>query len=241
MAIDHAHALTLPEGEGVVRFYRWVRPTLSLGRNELAAGRWRTGRLTAEGVDVVRRPTGGRAVLHDAELTYAVVVAAGGPGSMRALYDRVNRALVAGLRSLGVAATRAAGGGAAARPDAGPCFARPADGEVVVGGRKLVGSAQVRLEGRLLQHGSILLDEGQHRVATLLAEPSLPPVEGVTSLAEWLDEVPPIERLVAVLTDALAEELGGDWPAADTGLTLSAPLLDRLETLYGSPAWTWRR
>ena len=80
MAVDHALAETADPDAGWLRLYRWTRPTLSLGRNEPAAGFYdfeRAGRL---GIDVVRRPTGGRGVLHDAELTYAVVapVAAGG-------------------------------------------------------------------------------------------------------------------------------------------------------------------
>src|SRR5690606_669373 len=103
------------------------------------------------------RPTGGREVLHDRELTYAVVVPLRAFGGLRALHRLVNGALVEALRSLGVAADLAPPDGRALRPDAGPCFGGPAEGEVTVGGRKLIGSAQVRVGGAVLQHGSLRL------------------------------------------------------------------------------------
>lgn len=242
MAVDHALALSLPPGTGVLRFYQWRAPTLSFGRNEPSEGRWDRERLAAEGVEVVRRPTGGRAVLHDRELTYAVVVGAGGPGSMRGLYRRVNAALVRGLRSLGVPA-ECAPRSPAARPDAGPCFELPAEGEVTAHGGKLVGSAQVRLEGRLLQHGAILLADDQPRLGrfSTVGGGAERPGEGSTSLERWLGTAPSIARLIEVLRPPLAEELGGDWHCADTGHTLGESLLAPLEAHYRSPTWTWRR
>ncbi|WP_405282794.1 biotin/lipoate A/B protein ligase family protein [Gaopeijia maritima] len=241
MAVDHALAVSLPSGMGVLRFYRWAAPTLSFGRNEPTEGRWSTAALSSEGVEVVRRPTGGRAVLHHRELTYAVVVPAGGPGSMRGLYGRVNAALVRALRAFGVAAELAPRQARAAPPDAGPCFELPAEGEVVAGGAKLVGSAQVRLEGRLLQHGSILLADDQHRLGRLAAEPVSVSDGAVTSLERCLGRVPEVAELIEVLRPALAEGLGGDWHCADTEHTLGESLLTRLEAHYRSPTWIWRR
>lgn len=242
MALDHALAVSLSEGAGAVRFYRWDRPTVSLGRHEPGRGRWDPARLEARGVGLVRRPTGGRAVLHHRELTYAVVLEGWGAGSMRALYAAVNRGLVAGLRSLGVAADTAPRVGPEAAPDAGPCFERPAEGEVVVGGRKLVGSAQVRIEGRLLQHGSVLIGNDQLLLADLSAagDPDPTAVAGVTCLADWLDPVPDTGHLAEVLGCALETELGGHWHPADTEPTLDADLVARLEDHYRSPGWTWR-
>lgn len=243
MAVDHALAASVPDGRGWVRFYRWSRPTVSLGRHEPGRGRWDPGRLAEAGVDLVRRPTGGRAVLHHRELTYSVVVRGWGAGSMRALYGAVNRALVVGLRSLGVPAELAPRTGRADPPDAGPCFERPAEGEVVVGGRKLVGSAQVRLEGRLLQHGSLLVGDDQHRLPELVGDGGSAtdgPTPTVTSLDEWLDPVPAVSELARVLGRAFRAELGGHWHPADTRPTLDAALLARLEDHYRSPDWTFR-
>jgi len=155
MARDHALAAALRPGTGTLRLYRWTPATLSLGRNEPFTVGYRELLRERPDIDVVRRPTGGRAVLHDRELTYSVVLPARAFGGPRRAYRRINAALVEGLRGLGADARVA--GGRSLPPDAGPCFLEPAEGEVVVAGRKVVGSAQVRIGSAVLQHGSILL------------------------------------------------------------------------------------
>ncbi len=193
MAIDHALAESVQAGgPAALRFYCWDPPCLSLGRNQPAAGVYDRAAAAARGVDIVRRPTGGRAVLHWHELTYAVAVPVGQLGSPRETYAAINRALVAGLRRLGgpalVVPERAAPapGAAAAGPNDPawqralaahptsklnemPCFDLAAPGEVVAAGRKLIGSAQRREGAVLLQHGSLLLDDDQGAVLELLA------------------------------------------------------------------------
>lgn len=168
MARDHALASGLRPGNGTLRFYRWTPATLSLGRNEPFTVGYRKFLRERTDVDVVRRPTGGRAVLHDRELTYAVVLPIRAFGGPRRSYRRINVALVEGLRRLGADARVAEG--RALPPDAGPCFLEPADGEVVVAGRKVVGSAQVRIGNAVLQHGSLLLFANQ---SPLLARAAL--------------------------------------------------------------------
>ncbi len=123
-------------------------------------------RIAALGLDVVRRPTGGRAVWHAGELTYAVAAPATALGTLREAYGEIHRVIRNALRTFGVPAELAAAR-AAIRPDAGACFAAPAGGEVIVGDNKLVGSAQLRENGALLQHGSILLADDQAMVARL--------------------------------------------------------------------------
>ena len=168
MALDHALAAEVEDGTAVLRLYAWSSPTVSFGRNEPARGRY-VADASHRGLDYVRRPTGGRAVLHDGELTYAVVAPAATLGGPRRTYRRVNEALAAALRSLGAPVTLA---GAVALPalDSGPCFQSPAEGEVVAVGRKLVGSAQARIGQALLQHGSILLEGDQSRLEALRIE-----------------------------------------------------------------------
>src|SRR5512142_3215722 len=105
MAIDRAVAASVEAGgRPALRFYYWDPPCLSLGRNQPARGVYDAAAAAARGIDIVRRPTGGRAVLHDRELTYGVAVRVGELGSPRETYAAVNRALVAGLRRLGVPA-----------------------------------------------------------------------------------------------------------------------------------------
>jgi lipoate-protein ligase A len=154
MAIDGALLdCVLRSGGAFLRLYRWDPPTLSIGRNQP----WR-----GLDVPVVRRPTGGKAVWHEHEVTYAVAAPIGLFGSLRTAYCEIHTRLAAALRALGVEATLAPYR-PTVRPSDGPtsCFANPVGGEILVNGRKLVGSAQVRRADALLQHGSILLDGKQ--------------------------------------------------------------------------------
>ena len=137
-----------------LRLYRWDPPTLSVGRNQSLDG-------LAHGIPIVRRPTGGQAVWHDHELTYAVAAPIATFGSLRKAYREIHARLATALRSLGVDAVLAVA--PAVRPSGRPaaCFAASVGGEILVHGRKLVGSAQVRRGDAFLQHGSILIDGAQ--------------------------------------------------------------------------------
>ncbi len=241
MARDHAFALGLPPGAAMLRLYRWSVPTLSLGRNEPARGRYDLEGARRLGVDVVRRPTGGRAVLHWRELTYAVAlpVSALGP---RTAYRWINERLAVALASLGVPAEIAHAASPADRPEAGPCFGRAAAGELTARGRKLVGSAQARLrtpEGDvLLQHGSILVEDDQG-VLEQLRGFSMNVGPGPVTLVEVLGRPPAAGELERVVLDAFAVHRNAvvdGVPGADESV-LVAELVDR----YRSDTWTWRR
>jgi lipoyl(octanoyl) transferase len=225
-------------GGGVVRLYGWAPPTVSFGRNEPVPAGFPRDPADRPGVDVVRRPTGGRAVLHHEELTYSVVVPGRAVGA-RALYRAVHEGLVAGLRSLGVPA-EVSSGGRVLPPDAGPCFRGAAPGEITLGGRKLVGSAQARLKGALLQHGSLLLSPHQDRLMELAGEAGRPPDGESATLALLPGGPPHLEALQAALVEGLAASLGGEW--AEGGLTPGEKADEQeLVRLYEDPAWTWRR
>ena len=232
MARDHALALDAPADRALIRLYRWERPTLSLGRNEPAGGRWDLGAIERLGVDVVRRPTGGRAVLHARELTYAAVVPVRALGGPRCAYRWIHEQLARALASLGVEAEIARDPEHATAVDGGPCFQVAAGGEVVVGGRKLVGSAQLRVGGTLLQHGSILIGDDQGMLDELggggSAESDRPAA---------LDEVLGRPLAVGELEDAVLEAFGAC--TLDAMPTTSAEI--ELTERYRSEAWTWRR
>jgi len=159
-------------GVKFLRLYRWDPPTLSLGRNQPITA-------IAHDLPIVRRPTGGKAVWHEYEVTYAVAAPIAMFGSLRNAYCQIHTRLAEALRSLRVDATLAPYR-PTVRPSDGPtsCFAAPAGGEILVNGRKLVGSAQVRRGDAFLQHGSILLDGSQDRVAGGTAETTLALVLG---------------------------------------------------------------
>jgi lipoyl(octanoyl) transferase len=237
MAVDEALALRRRPGEAVLRFYGWSRPTLSFGRHQRALTRYDPLALKALGVDAVRRPTGGREVLHDRELTYSVVVPArwGGDGvrAPRALYRAVNEVLVRGLRTLGVPASLAGRDRPPLSPDAGACFGAPAPDELEVLGGKLVGSAQRRYGESLLQHGSILLAPSLTSLAALEAPsttvapspatPSPAPPSPAPPASTALSPPPevtllgvlgrpvPVRELMRVLEPQFAGAFGGRW------------------------------
>ncbi|HEY0996241.1 MAG TPA: hypothetical protein VGD77_09650 [Gemmatimonadaceae bacterium] len=242
MALDRALMDRAREkGEWILRVYGWRPPTLSLGRNQRAAGAWDLEAIAARGIGIVRRPTGGRAILHDREATYSVTAPAGDAGALAESCARINRILAQGLRALGAEVHVAPAAGRQPIPGLTPCFERPAPGELVAGGRKLVGSAQWRDAGALLQHGSIMIEGTQSLVATLLRDPlPLPPPPA--TLGELLGRVPPIEEVGVALFGAvrLLED-----PAATP---LDAREVREVETnaarirpLFEDPGWTWRR
>jgi len=238
MAMDHALARTLEAGCGTVRFYGWVPHTISFGRNEPAKGLYDTAAAQRERIVFVRRPTGGRAVFHAHEITYSVVAPLRALGGLPAAYVRINEGLVKGLRGMGLD-VELSNEGTAAAPDAGPCFQLPASGEVVMGGRKLVGSAQVRVGHALLQHGSVILRGDQSILARLTgtgeSDPAPPAtVEGVLG-----------PTTASLVIDSLAEglrlALGGTW-AEGSYRSEALVAARRLEDeRYGRETWTWRR
>ena len=250
MALDEALMLRARDtGEWTLRVYGWSRPTLSLGRNQLARGDYDLDALHSRGIDVVRRPTGGRAILHQHEVTYSVTGSEEAAGDLRESYGRINRLLVEGLRSLGVPAAvvaRASRAGLADadqhaidRPGVLPCFHHPSPGEITLDGRKLAGSAQWRSEGAFLQHGSILVDDDQVHIASLLTH-AAPPVPPAATLRQALGRSPRLSEIADALFAAVRRL---EDPAAAL-LDVDAPLRERTDTLrarYLDVCWTWRR
>jgi lipoate-protein ligase A len=147
-----------PDQPPVLRLYRWQPPAISYGFHQRPED-FDHDAIARHGFDLVRRPTGGRAILHAEELTYSVVGPSPSPlfgDSLHTCYMRINAALVAFLRDLGCAVEVSAGEDRSEQKQA-VCFKSAGQHEIRVEGRKLVGSAQRRGDGRFLQHGSILV------------------------------------------------------------------------------------
>jgi len=176
MAVDEAILAGVTRGTSppTVRVYAWDPPTVSTGYAQDLSAELDLVACAKSGVGVVRRPTGGRAVLHAGELTYSVVGESGEPplgASIMEAYGAIAAALVAGLRSLGVSAELAAVPTASRVRNGGaspPCFVSAGRFEIVVDGKKLIGSAQRRVGRGVLQHGSLLTDERHEDLADLL-------------------------------------------------------------------------
>ena len=223
-------------GEAVLRVYAWARPTLSFGRHENVLGRFDADSLARAGVGAVRRPTGGRVLLHDHEVTYSVTTPTRDDEPLSGSYRGINTLLVAALERLGVTVAEA-GNGEALRPGGVACFAEPSTGELVIGDRKLVGSAQVRERGALLQHGSILIADDQARITTLALAPVTPPLPAAT-LSASLGRAPSYEEVRDALFGALGTSVTAVEPL-DTAAAAStaAPFRAR----FADKEWTWRR
>jgi len=223
MAMDEALWQDLEEsagGECVLRLYGWDPPCLSLGFHQRLEDAVDAAYCREHGIDVVRRPTGGKAVLHEHEVTYAVAGSAAearlGSGLAKA-YAAVSGALKAALESLGFSVC------AESRParlfpgEAAPCFEVPTEHELLIGGKKVVGSAQRRGRRAFLQHGSIPLTLDYERLAgasgiSLSRVPSFrASFAGLRDFRADLDEA----ALRRALADAFRAHFPGRWTAGE--------------------------
>ena len=235
-------------GETVFRVYAWSRPTLSFGRNEAAREHYDARVIAAAGVDLVRRPTGGRALLHDHEVTYSITAPVDDGVPLTESVHHFNQLLLRALHGLGVPAVEA-DAPHALRPVGAACFAMPSAGELTLDGRKLVGSAQVRQDGALLQHGSILLDDDQGRIASFAVGPYVPSAKAA-SLGDALGGRATYETVRDALWRAVADDAGarsvGEFVlSAEAALDPNAPesrvALDDALVQFRDANWTWRR
>jgi lipoyl(octanoyl) transferase len=241
MAVDEALLAEADRtGRAYLRLYRFDPPCLSFGRNEPARERYDREAIARVGFDVVRRPTGGRAVWHAHEVTYAVAapIAAFARASLRDGYIAIHTRLAAALRALGAEATLASDRRTAGPPDRlGPCFATSVRGEVLVHGKKVIGSAQVRHRTAFLQHGSILLAGSQDVITAVRRKPqaaSRKPqaVSAATTLSAALGR--------CVTWDEVAEAIVRVWDGDVTSTALHRPP-PPFTARFSDPVWTWRR
>jgi lipoate-protein ligase A len=230
IAVDEALLESAGEGVTTLRLYQWSEPTLSLGYFQAVAERY--GHAASRNCPLVRRASGGGAIVHDRELTYclAVPIAERFGSKANGLYDAVHRALIKTLAEIDVRchwhlpqATTASAG-----PPAFLCFQRRAPGDVTCGDAKIVGSAQRRQRGGLMQHGSILLSQS---VCAL----ELPGIEQITAIRVDADD------LAHRLSQRLADSLQLRWQSADlTDQETSRAAGYEIER-FAAPEWTNRR
>lgn len=240
MAADFAILASLSAGAcpPTLRLYRWERPAVTIGYFQVIGEELDAVACARDGVPVIRRITGGGAVLHDREITYSVCLPPGHPaaaGTILDSYERLCAPLVAALRSLGREAA----------------FSPVND--VLVEGRKVSGSAQTRRWGALLQHGTVLLDVDAGRMFRYLRvadekleEKGIKDASSrVTSLREWIGERALSDGFVRDFTETLAAAFGDRFDAAFDrgGLTdkerETAAAVER--ALFANPAWNEER
>jgi len=177
MALDEAilESVAMANSAATLRLYAWTPPCLSLGHAQSMESVDHYG-LRELGWDLVRRPTGGRAILHTDELTYAVAGMATDPllsGGVLASYQRLSAGLLQALRRLGLGPELQLNPGPAlsANRSSPICFEVPGPFELTWAGRKLLGSAQLRRSGAVLQHGSLPLEGDLGRICSVLRLP----------------------------------------------------------------------
>ncbi len=259
MAVDeailqaHSRGLVPP----TVRFYGWNPATLSIGYFQRAEKEVNHEELKARGLGFVRRPTGGRAVLHDQELTYSVIVAESHermPTSVNESYRILSLGLVEGFRELGFQAEMVSLADEEERKKyesmgSAACFDSPSWYELVVEGRKVVGSAQTRQLHTILQHGSILLDLDVEKLFAVLSFPSERVRERMmgsfrdkaVSIRDFSGRVVSYEEAVDAFTKGFAKGLGVHLEPS--GLTQEE--LDLVEQLvqekYRTESWNFKK
>jgi lipoate-protein ligase A len=250
MAVDEAIAAHAGRGDvpPTLRFYQWQPACVSLGRHQPLAD-IDLARCADLGYDVVRRPTGGRAILHTDELTYSVAGPQDDPilaGAVLDSYLRLSQGLLAGLERLGLRVAKAPPTNRAAA-DVGPvCFEVPSAYEIVAGDKKLVGSAQSRRQGWVLQHGTLPLVGDVTRLVDVVIFPDE---------AERAAQRLALAERAATVEDALGRAISFDEAATALAAGFSAALgihlepggltpseLDLAATLrrdqYAAHAWT---
>ncbi len=276
MAVDLALLGGVADGSaGVLRTYDWSEPTVSFGRNEPVRGVWDVDAMRAAGLGVVRRPTGGRALLHEHEATWSVCLPIADSVPWRSVYAEVNARLCGALQALGIPAAVHARAEQPESSEALPgtqrglmpdlargldgarepglalgatCFAAPSVGELVVNGAKIAGSAVWRSAGAYLQHGSILLQDGQDALSRFRgASHATGPAVPTATVAAWLP-THSLAQMRARVHAALHTAWSAPGSAVDGAAARSAEMLEteqracvEARTLLVSDAWLWRR
>jgi lipoyl(octanoyl) transferase len=227
MAADEALMRSaLDQGVASLRFYTWTEPTLSLGYFQPHAERLSDALL--EDAAWVRRPTGGAAILHHLELTYSLALPAGPPWhSTESWLCRFHQAVAAALGQFGVESWLMAQG---AEKTLGPflCFLHQTPGDVLVNGHKVVGSAQRRPRGAIMQHGSILLRQSA-------LTPALP---GIAELSGACPTVPELEQ--AIVTE-LARITEWEFEPAYWTAAERRTMAELVRTKYATAEWNEKR
>jgi len=226
-----------------LRFYQWDRPTASLGYSQETAKVIDVEFCRRRGIGIVRRLTGGKVVLHDREITYAVASSDTSVFSetLRDSYRLISRALMRGLELMGLVPDMAATSPEAYIRGVMPCFALPARDEIEINGRKIIGSAQKRAGAAFLQHGSIPLEKDEGLLASVTSPAAVPPDgTGMTSLAEALGRPADFSWAVERFGRGFAEFFGVAFEPIELEAADREAVANIRDSRYATDAWTFR-
>lgn len=251
MARDEAllRRVVAKESQPCVRFYQWEPAGLTLGRFQKVEEGVDIKACSEHGVDIVRRLTGGEAVLHDDELTYSIIIPFTHPGfdgrGVIDTYKTISKALIIGLDLTGVRSTIA--GDAPTRSDPqgqGVCFYTPTVNEIIAGGRKIIGSAQTRDKLVILQHGSIPIDWDMEKQFDVMGIPDENRdvftnlfKNRATTISEQLGSRPDIDVLSGNFTRGFEEVFNTAVEVSEYSLSEKKMTQWLVDKRYGSQEW----
>jgi lipoate-protein ligase A len=253
MAVDEAMLEHVGRGDSLptLRLYAWEPPCLSLGYAQPFAD-VDTARLEGRGWDVVRRPTGGRAILHTDELTYSITAPLDEPrvaGSVLESYNRLATALLKAVQLLDVPVAMTDGSAHGGNAAPGPvCFEVPSAYEITVNGKKLIGSAQARRRDGVLQHGTLPLSGDLARITEALvfadeelrAHAALHLLERATTVETALGSQVSREAANQAFVRAFESDLGIVFQRGELAASEIARAEELVHEKYAHPSWTRR-
>ncbi|MEO8393407.1 MAG: biotin/lipoate A/B protein ligase family protein [Chloroflexota bacterium] len=253
MAFDEAILASVSAGDvpPTLRLYAWNPPCLSLGYGQHAREA-DTDRLAERGWQIVRRPTGGRAILHTDELTYSLALPSDDPLAQANLvesYRQISRALLIALECLGAQVQAIRAEPNTVHPLNPICFETPSHYEITVAGRKLVGSAQVRRKQGILQHGTLPLTGDISRICDVLvyldeitrAAAKADVHARALTLEEALGVAVDWQTVAAAVVDGFAQAFDLDFKVGDLSPMERATATRLISDQYDTETWTFRR
>jgi lipoate-protein ligase A len=252
MALDEALLQTVASGASlpVLRFYRWRPATISLGYGQSVTADVDLEVCRRAGLDVVRRSTGGRAVLHDHEVTYAVIAPLNAGlfgGSVLDCYRVISEVLQQTLVKLGCPAQLVPGKPRGGQQNAlkAVCFSAPSQYELVIDGRKVAGSAQKRYGQAFLQHGSIPIEMDLDLLGRALKADTVKTTADSLQTVGWLNQWSPKPLAVNELETLLAEEFSRhlqiEWLYSEPTAAELRQARSLCTEKFGHPDWTLKR
>jgi lipoate-protein ligase A len=226
-----------------LRFYQWEKPTVSLGYSQHAGKAVDLEFCRKNGIDIVRRMTGGKMVLHHQEVTYCICSSDVGIFSPTLVqsYRAISEALMRGLMRMGIRCTLAGETPSFYARGSLPCFSHPARNEIEVDGKKIVGSAQKRTKDRFIQHGSIPLIKNEGLLKAVSQIDRFQSTVRMTSLSELRGEEVSFSDVVDHLAAGIAEYFGVSYRRKAFSPKEMDAITKIREERYANPEWSFIR
>lgn len=242
MAVDEYLFQSLAEEpHTILRFYTWKNPTVSLGYSQKVPAVVDVEFCKTKGIDIVRRMTGGKLVLHHKEVTYSLASSDTDvfTSTLSDSYRLISEALMKGLEKMGLKPMLASPGPQKYVRGNLPCFSYPSRNEVEVNGKKIIGSAQKRVGAKFIQHGSIPMEEDDERLASISFLRGADEKVRMVALSQALGKKIYFDRAVDIFSKGIEEFF-------DIRTNRRVLREDEIEVIrkiqknkYGNPAWTF--